>query len=64
MTDVELAVGEKAAFRFEFQTTGAALGVKLDNIGVLGTVPEPHAYGLIVGAIVLVAVMVQRRRIS
>jgi hypothetical protein len=55
---------KKAAFRFEFQTTGAALGVKLDNIGVLGTVPEPHAYGLIVGAIVLVAVMVQRRRIS
>ena len=38
-----------------------ALGNNFDEIS---TLPEPRTYGLIVGAIVLVAVMVQRRRIS
>ena len=63
MADVTLADGQTAAFRFQLNTTEAAMGARFDNIAIgSNAIPEPGTYALIAGALALTAVMVRRRK--
>ena len=62
MTDVTLAEGQTAAFRFQLNADGVAIGARFDNIAIgSNAIPEPGTYALVAGIFALTAVMVRRR---
>ena len=55
-----IAAGDEASFRIKLDHSNAA-GAQLDNFYVTGVVPEPSAFALLTGVLVMATVMTRRR---